>query len=127
MRLTLLFATVLLFSCSRNKGLLSQPECPTKAVVLYKTDIQPLFDANCNTASCHSGSDPAGNLDLETGRSYAALNRPGSGYLDSIDPDNSVLYSMMTSASNPMPPQGKLSACDLQLIYQWMSEGARNN
>jgi hypothetical protein len=101
--------------------------CETPVVVSFKNDIQPIFDVHCNTAGCHSGTNPEGNLNLEASQSYAQLWRKKSGYLDTLNPKYSVLYASMNSISNPMPPTGKLDACTLDLILKWIEQKAKNN
>lgn len=101
--------------------------CKTPAVVSFKKDVQPIFDAHCNTAGCHSGNNPQGNLNLEASQAYVQLWRKKSGYIDTLNPKYSVLYASMNSTSNPMPPAGKLDACTLALVLKWIEQKATNN
>lgn len=130
----LITGTILLSnSCAYNKGEEVKPSevvCTTRiANVSFSADIQPILTTNCATSGCHSGNNPEGNLNLEASKSYAALSKNGSGYIDTNDPKSSVLYSSLISTSNPMPPLGRqpLSACDLKRIEIWMKEGALDN
>lgn len=101
--------------------------CETPAEVSFNKDIQPIFDANCNMAGCHSGTNPKGNLNLESSVSYAQLWRKKSGYIDTLNPAYSVLYASMNSTSSPMPPNGKLDKCTLDLVLTWIQQKAKNN
>lgn len=115
-----------IWSCTKDVG--KRPVvCNTPAAVSYSNDVQKLFDQNCNTAGCHSGSSPAGGLNLEASVSYSELMQSGSGYIDTINPNYSLLYAQMNSASNPMPPSGKLSSCKLDLIMKWIQQKAKKN
>ncbi len=101
--------------------------CATPEIVSFSRDIQPIFDNHCNTAGCHSGNNPAGNLNLEAAVAYAQLNKTGSGYIDTLNPNYSVLYASMIASSNPMPPTGKLDKCTLDLVLKWIQQKAKNN
>ena len=95
--------------------------------VSFKNDVLPLLGNNCSLAGCHSGPLPSGGLNLEPARAYIQLSRKGSGYIDTINPTRSVLYSSLVSKTNPMPPTGNLSDCDIELIATWMQQKAKNN
>jgi len=77
-------------------------------------------------SGCHSGSNPARGLDLSAGNSYNSLfNTKGRGrYIDTLNPANSGLY---TALSSPMPPWGELVPYDMDLILEWIRQGAKNN
>jgi len=113
---------VLMISCKKGS---TEPVCNPPATVSFSKDIQPIFNANCNTSGCHSGTKPAGNLNLESNQAYANLMDSKSGYIDTIKPENSILYVSMTSKTNPMPPTGKLDGCTTDLILKWIQQGAR--
>lgn len=117
-------------ACTHDKAKMAVPEasCNTPATVSFSNDIQPLFNQHCNTAGCHSGGSPAGNLDLSPGEAYAKLMQSGSGYIDTIHPNYSLLYVQMgPTAYDPMPPTGRLDDCKLKLILTWIQQKAKNN
>jgi hypothetical protein len=123
-----LLSTLLLslVSCSYEK-VEPQGSCEIPDNVSFSNDIQPVFDEHCNTAGCHSGGNPKGNLNLEASKSYAQLWNKKSGYIDTLNPQFSVLYASMNSSSNPMPPNGKLDKCELDLVLKWIQQKAKNN
>ena len=92
----------------------------------YTTQIQPIFNNNCT--SCHAnGGTYAGQLDLS---SFAETIEGGSSG-NIIIPSNhssSILYNRITlPASNQqfMPKNNaSLSQVDIDLIAQWIDEGA---
>lgn len=121
---------LLLNGCAYNKETANPKEAVcTDSIknVSFAKEITPILTANCTTSGCHSGSNPQSNLNLEAAKAYAYLTKKGSGYVDTLNPSGSVLYSSLTSVSSPMPPNGKLSTCDLKRIQVWMKEGAKNN
>lgn len=113
--------SLLLISCKKGT---SEPVCTTPSTVSFSKDIQPIFNANCNTSGCHIGTKPAGNLNLESSQAYKNLLDSKSGYIDTLKPENSILYTSMTSKTNPMPPSGKLDACKIELVLKWIQQGA---
>ena len=114
--------------CTWNKNTGFTPDCPSETeTVSFSANIVPVLNVNCNLSGCHQGSFPTGNLNLEPSKAYNALNRKGAGYIDTLDPRSSVLYASLVSSSNPMPPGGRLSTCDLNVIVNWMKQGAKNN
>ena len=118
------------YACTYNKGEVVNPGCTTViSNVSFSAEIQPILTINCATAGCHSGNTPKGNLNLEVSKAYAALSKPGKGYIDTNNPRYSVFYSSLVSSTAPMPPAGQnpLSACDLKRIEIWMKEGALDN
>ncbi|MCX6182964.1 MAG: hypothetical protein NT150_13665 [Bacteroidetes bacterium] len=102
-------------------------DCGLPETVSFSKDVLPLLNANCSYAGCHSGVSPAGGLDLADSVAYKELLKPGSGYVDTLNPSFSILYAQMKSTSNPMPPSGKLDDCKLQLILKWLEQKAKNN
>ncbi|MGZ3883929.1 MAG: c-type cytochrome domain-containing protein [Bacteroidia bacterium] len=113
--------------CTKDKGQLPPPVCNTPAVVSFSADVNPLFQTYCSTSGCHTGGSPAGNLNLDAASSYTALMKPGSGYIDTVNANFSLLYSQMISASSPMPPTGKLDDCKTGLILKWIQQKAKHN
>ena len=112
------------FSCTYDK---LDSTCNAPSVVSFSQNIQPIFNQNCSTSGCHSGTSPAGNLSLESSVAYAQLVRKGKGYIDTLTPQYSVLYASMNSTSNPMPPSGKLDKCNIDLVLKWIEQKATNN
>ncbi len=82
-------------------------------------DVLYIIDHSC--ISCHAGLQAEAGLDLSTDFCGAAL---GGGYVRPGDPDQSPLYMRMRSVSSPMPPTGPLPDADLELVHDWIAEGA---
>ncbi len=104
-----------------------QPTCTTPDAVSFREDILPIFNRHCNTSGCHVGNSPAGNLNLSASVAYAQLQKKGSGYIDTITPNFSVLYASMNTISNPMPTSGRLDDCTVNLVLKWIQQKAKNN
>jgi hypothetical protein len=113
-------------SCTYD-NLENHPCANAPDVVTFSMDIIPILSANCSTLLCHSGSEPAANLNLEPDKAYSSLQKEGSGYINTAEPTHSVVYSQLFSISKPMPPNGKLDPCSTSLILKWLEQGAKNN
>lgn len=129
--ISLIIFLIVCQSCAYDKKHTIGPELDCSTIIpdtiSFKRDIIPIFNTNCNIVSCHSGSEPAGNFNLEESKAYTQLSKRGSGYIDTINPKRSVLYSSIVSVSNPMPPVGKLDDCTIALIAEWMKQKGKNN
>lgn len=94
--------------------------------ISFRRDVIPIL-AKCSLPACHSGGKPEGGLNLEAASAYAQLRQPGSGYLNAVKPESSVLYISLTNDSRPMPPTGKLPSCDIATLRKWMIQGSMDN
>ncbi len=95
--------------------------------VSFSANVIPILNNNCSIPSCHSGIEPTGNLNLEDAVAYQNLWRNGSGYLDTVNANHSILYTQLVSSTLPMPPTGPLDSCNINLILKWIDQGAKNN
>ncbi|MBN1998225.1 hypothetical protein JW935_11770 [candidate division KSB1 bacterium] len=98
------------------------------------SDIQKsIFTPRCALPGCHSGSNPAGELNLETGISYSSLVSIKSKQNPSMNlvlPSNSTESYLVQKMSNPalsiMPPSGKLADALIDSVIAWIDAGALN-
>jgi len=89
----------------------------------YETDIQPIFNENC--MGCHAGPYSGG---LQLG-SYAELMAGGNSGVSVIpyDSENSILYQKVSGNQgfgNQMPPASLMYISNIDLIAQWIDNGA---
>jgi hypothetical protein len=106
------------------------------------TDIQAtIFNTSCAFSQCHAGSNPPPppqGLNLSAGQAYANLvgvpsqEQPSLNRIEPGDPDNSYLYLKITgdpSISGQRMPLtgGPLSDAQIQLVRDWILDGAPNN
>ena len=124
----LILTSLSFYNCSKDKGPVDDSQ--STGNVSFTNDVQPVFDQYCT--SCHPSS---GNLDLTAANSYNQLvNVDASAYsakrVIAGDPEQSVLYKKIdnsgTYGSN-MPLGSSLSASQINMIKQWIEEGAKNN
>ncbi|MXZ71370.1 MAG: hypothetical protein F4Z04_07685 [Acidobacteria bacterium] len=93
-----------------------------------------VFSPTC--VSCHGDSDAEAGLNLEEGRSFDSLVNVSSTQvaLDLVEPndaENSYLIHKLEDRpsieGDRMPPNDPLSSDDIDVIKQWIDEGAPNN
>ncbi len=107
--------------------------------VSFAATIQPIFTNSCAKANCHVGPVPTGNMNLAAGQAYNQIvNVPASGLGGQIrvipnNANNSYLIRKLEGGPNivggQMPADGPpfLSAPTIQLIRDWINQGAMNN
>jgi len=97
-----------------------------------------IFTTSCAFSQCHGGDFPKQGLDLTAGKAFGSLvgvqsqERPALKRVEPGDPDNSYLYLKITgdpSIAGDRMPFGApaLSSDKIDLIRQWITEGAKNN
>ncbi|HEX5152972.1 MAG TPA: hypothetical protein VFW07_16090 [Parafilimonas sp.] len=97
----------------------ADPNAPPQQVS-YSGDLQPIWTDNCTTSGCHDGAhDPL----LTPEDSYNALM--SGGFVNTAIPNESTLYQVLSGGS--MPPTGKLPSSDIQMVLDWIKNGAPNN
>jgi len=112
------------------------------APVSFATDVQPIFTNSCIFSGCHNSNDRAQGLVLQAGSSFSALlGSQGLGLRSTedqnfflVDPSHSAISYLIlklegtqTSGSQmplSMPP---LSSPTIQVIKDWIDQGALNN
>lgn len=93
---------------------------PLPSQVSFATSVQPIFNQNC--VACHSGNQAP---DLRSANSFTQLM---NGYVVPGNPENSILYKSLIGQGAPlMPPNGAINQSKINLVKQWISEGALNN
>lgn len=107
------FTATILTSCT--KGFIPEdditPTLPTNQgdTVTYQIHISTVISNSC--ISCHGGSNPQGNLLLE---SYNRVRNSA---------ENGTLIQRINDATDPMPPSGLLPAQTRALFDEWVQNG----
>ena len=93
------------------------------ATVSFASDILPLFESRC--IGCHGGERTQEGLDLKTHASLLTGSENGP-VVTPGDAANSLLVEMV--AEQKMPKRGpKLTPDQVQLITDWVNQGALDN
>ena len=92
----------------------------------YQSDIQPIFNNNC--IFCHqNGGSATLNLTTYSGTMTGGWSGPA---IIAGDHQNSLLYQRIIQpmgTDGSMPPNDPLSQSQIDLIAQWIDEGAGNS
>lgn len=93
------------------------------ATVSFANDILPIFESRC--INCHGGERTQEGLDLKTHASLMAGSSNGS-VVTPGDAANSLLVELVVTQK--MPKRGpKLTPAQVQLITDWVNQGALDN
>lgn len=92
--------------------------------VSYSADVKPIISSNCAFSGCH-GDSAYSKISLT---SYAGLMNGG---IKAGSPEKSNLYSTLKTLDEddfmPKKPYNELTEKQIQLIYVWIGQGAKNN
>jgi len=95
-----------------------------------------VFSPDCATSGCHAGAAPAAGLNLEETNSYAMLVGIQSSQdatlqrVEAGDPANSYLVQKLegtASSGQQMPPGAPLPQSEIDVIRQWITDGATDD
>jgi hypothetical protein len=101
----------------------TEPAVAQGATVSFSNDILPIFESRC--IGCHGGERTQEGLDLKTHASLVAGSNNGL-ILTPGDAANSLLVELV--AAQKMPKRGpKLTPPQVQLITDWVNQGAADN
>ncbi len=124
-RLLLMFITtalagaVVMNSCTKKDA---------KAVsVSFSKDIIPILTANCALNSdCHVGSyNLNDHIDLTDSMAYHTITT--AGIISYSTPSQSLLYAEISTGVMPKAPYNKLTDVQINLILNWIEQGAKDN
>ncbi|HVA98549.1 MAG TPA: hypothetical protein VNG53_06610 [Bacteroidia bacterium] len=89
--------------------------CDTTSAPSYSAKVKPILSNYCY--SCHNSSTAGGGIVLDT---YAGVqSAANSGQL--------VGGTAQLNGYIPMPPNTKISQCNIRQIELWVNQGALNN
>ena len=112
------FALCFFFSCKH------EPILPPNEVS-YHDDILPIVRNSCQHAGCHDPNDPNAEFPLDSIVSEVLE------YVDPGKPKDSEIYERITETDPdeimPRPPYEPLTARQINLIYIWIGQGAKDN
>ncbi|HMV65659.1 MAG TPA: hypothetical protein PKA64_02320 [Myxococcota bacterium] len=110
------------------------------AATSFGADVLPILQVNCAISGCHAGPELSTGLDLTTGQAYHHIVDVPSFQLATMDliepgnPDASYLVRKVEGSAEAaggsgdlMPPGFGLPQGDIDVIRQWVTEGALQN
>jgi len=93
----------------------------------FEVDVLPILRANCATSGCHDAASARDGVILE---SYASIMSGPKDLVRPFDPWDSELWEVLVEdeADERMPPSPRsLSQFQIDVVRQWIQEGARND
>lgn len=110
-----------LFYSSCEYEFIEPEEVVVPDVVLFSSDIIPIFNNSCNSSGCHDAGFAI--LDLSPQAAYADLFRKGQ--IDIDNPENSKLYLKLIDPSGTH--NDRSTASERATLLEWIRKGAQNN
>ncbi len=102
-----------------------QADTPNESISFMR-QIAPILRENC--FACHNAAKHKGDFQMTSCKTLLKGGDRGETIVPG-KPDESALYTVLTGLEEPqMPPKeagGKLPAQKIQLIHQWIKEGAK--
>ena len=117
---TILFSVVVMVSCTHK------PQEVTPSVS-FSADIIPIFKASCAiNGSCHLGANGANDeINFDSSAAYNTII--SKRLVATANPTASLLYVEISTGVMPKAPYSALSAAQINLILDWIKQGAGNN
>ncbi len=93
-------------------------------VISFQDQVLPILVANCAYSGCHDAQSHREGIVLESYSQVRSRVRPGN-------PNNSKIYRSITENQGdddfmPPPPASPLSASDINIIRNWILQGAED-
>jgi hypothetical protein len=95
-----------------------------KDSICFAEEILPIILSNCAKTGCHDANSGGGDAQPLISYSYVM------NYVQPLNPNNSNLYQSITGNGQdimPPAPNPPLSSAQIQLIYNWIMQGAKDN
>ena len=109
-----------------NLGLVfDDPAAAGRPSPSFSADISPILTSRCATSGCHVAGGPHG-VDLRTYDSLKAGGDDGA-IVTARDAKESEIVKQIVQGRMPPPPEESLEAAQIQLIVDWINEGAQSN
>lgn len=117
--LLLVVALCFCYSCKH------EPILPIKQVS-YHDDVLPIIRSSCQHAGCHNPTDPNNEFPLDS-----IVSQLVDEYVEPGNPGDSDIYERITETDPdkimPKPPYQPLTERQIELIYVWIAQGAKDN
>ena len=98
-----------------------QVEVSPEQLRYFESHVRPLLVEKC--LECHTGNEPDGGLLMNGHASLLAGGESGPA-VEPGDAEASLLIEAVRYESYEMPPSGKLSDREIQVLEKWVADGA---
>ncbi len=119
----------ILISCATLALACGSDDRPASWSYIHEAIIRP----NCATVSCHTGENATAGLRLQepdqayanlTGLPCGSAEAGGTSFVNPGAPEFSRLAELLRGTNITMPPDRLLSIQDVELIEEWIAQGA---
>jgi hypothetical protein len=130
--------SIVLYACKHtapDQPLITFPGGPTggpgptgRTTVCFQSEILPIFINKCATSGCHDAASHKGGYVLDSYNNlFMKDNRREKNNIDTIHyrPEDSKLFNVLISGKIMPPPPNNLPPDQINLIAQWIREGAQ--
>jgi mono/diheme cytochrome c family protein len=122
-RITLLLIGGSLIALLAATSCRHQPVLPDRQIS-FSSEVMPILAGNCTQSGCHGSN--GGEFELLTYDDVMKDGRVVAG-----DAHHSKIYTSITATSGedqmPQPPNSPLTSEQVQTIFTWIMQGAKNN
>ena len=109
-----------------NLGLMfDDPVAAGRSSPSFSANVAPILTSRCATAGCHVAGGPHG-VDLRTYDTLSAGGDAGAIVIADNARESEVVKQIVQGRMPPAPNE-PLDAAEIQLIIDWINEGAENN
>lgn len=102
-----------------------EPQVPDYPIISFSNDINPIISGNCTMSGCHGSINPQ-EFSLV---GYENLMKDEN--IIAGKPHSSKIYESIIATGGedlmPRPPYSRLTNQQIELIYLWILQGAKNN
>lgn len=118
----LLLLSIVVVGCHTDPDLSAVPE------ISFSGDVQLILGSNCTMSGCHDDGHSSSGGDDDEARSLTTYDDVMNyGDIVAGNSHRSKLYRCITNRDRLMPPSGPMATQDIQKIYLWIEQGAKNN
>ena len=101
------------------------PVAAGRAIPSFSADISPILTNRCAIPGCHVAGGPH-DIDLRTYDSLIAGGDDGAIVIAGNAKESEIVEEIV-EGKMPPPPEEPLEAAQIQLIIDWINEGAEND
>lgn len=99
----------------------SQHDFTDQQLEFFESKVRPILVERCG--ECHSGGESEGGLSLQSRKSILRGGDTGPGIIVG-KPHESVLIDAINYGDYEMPPESKLPQKEIDILTQWVADGA---
>jgi hypothetical protein len=113
------------FSCKKDeKKTISSDIIFPDSLVSFINYVEPLFQQTCVISGCHSGSQPAGGLNLESNMWTTLIDHQPSLIIVKNGNESPLVKYLDGRLQPRMPISGTLTTNQINGVKKWIDEGA---